>query len=545
MTSIALAVERAPNRRLLAECLEGRYQLMAAEGGSLPPAFDLCVVDVEGLLRFGPELEGRRRSEAPVFLPVLLLTPREEGDLVQRPGFEELAGERVDEILSMPAPRAELDLRVETLLRTRRQSLELKDRLLDAQRLEAVAVLAGGVVHDLNNLLTVIQTSASLLSEALETEGRPAEELATIRTAVERGAGLTRRLLSFARRKPRGSGRVDPGEVLSTTAKMLEANQSAEIEFIHRADPRTPEVRADPVRLEQVVMNLVVNAVEAMEGRGRIDLEARMAEPGELETAGDEGRGGRGGGARAGAEALPASPPPILLSVSDTGPGIEADVLERIFEPFFTTKESGTGLGLASAARIVAEMGGTITAESEVGRGTTFRILLPPFVGAAAEEGEEAPEPPAAKAGRGARSGTALGAQVPATDEERLSGTVLVVDDEEAIRSVATRILEGAGLSVLGAGTAGDAIGILQSRDTRVDVVLTDSILPGLSRSRLPQVLGGAAGRELGVVFMSGYERKEIEKKLGSLGEAPFLRKPFTPRELVEAVRSVLPASAA
>lgn len=521
MSRIILALGHEKNGRLLARRLGEQHEILSPSQALEPHRpFDLCIVDPPGLARWYDALLSARTEEAPVFLPVLLVL-HERTPSAARVGMSEI----VDEFMPTPVHPGVLEARIRSLLRCRAQSRELRHRLVDAQRMEAVAVLAGGAVHDLNNLLTVIQHSASiLLQEELDEEApgaspdaeSVAEGAERILEAVGRASELSRTILGLARRGRDGWSRVEPNEVVSRAIRIFDITGAEGVRIIEELDEDVPSVWGDPAALGQVVMNLIVNALDVVPPGGRISLGTRRVNHHDGFPTSDP------------------STPWAEITVSDTGPGMEPGVLAQIFDLGFTTKETGTGLGLASASRIVHELQGSIDVESTPGEGTTFRVRVPgiselPEVEDRSESVElEGPEQ-----------------TLPVDEASSPTGVVLVVDDEKAVRDIAQRILVRDGHRVLLAVDADEAMRLLEWADPPVDVVLTDGVVPGLSRKEIGSLLSGSAGRDIRVAFMSGYDREELVDRFGTLGDAPFLAKPFSPADLSRTVRDLLRRTAA
>jgi signal transduction histidine kinase len=369
-----------------------------------------------------------------------------------------------------------------------------EESLRQAQRMEAVGRLAGGVAHDFNNLLAVILTYAGFLEDSLQDDAR-AEDVGEIKVAAQRAADLTRQLLVFSRRDVVRPTVLDLVGLLSDAERLLgrTLGEDIEISLIH---PGPVLVHADAGELHQVVMNLAVNARDAMPSGGRLELCVDVV----------------GGDAR---------PERVRLRVTDTGVGMSPATCERVFEPFFTTKEvgRGTGLGLATVYGIVDRWGGSITVDSEPGHGTTFTILLPLAEGAL-------PLGPADSAPDDAESGTPRAVQV------------LLVEDEPSVRRASRRTLESAGYEVIEAADGHAAMEVFGHH--RPDIVVTDIVMPGgMSGPELAAVLHEVMPA-LPVVFVSGYGRDHLLTH----GELPedviLLHKPYPGEDLVAAIRSAL-----
>jgi PAS domain S-box-containing protein len=385
----------------------------------------------------------------------------------------------------------------ETRERNRVESLRLEAALHQAQKLETVGQLAGGVAHDFNNLLAVIMHSSEFALGTLD--GHPAaEEVREIRAAADRAAALTRQLLVFSRREIAQPRLLDLNDLVASVERLLRRTIGEHIALESVLDPDTPPVLADPNHLEQVLLNLAVNARDAMADGGTL-----LVETGTVEI--DEEY------ARLHADVRPGRY--VRLAVSDTGCGMPDAVREKAFEPFFTTKPkgSGTGLGLATTYGIVKQNGGHIEIYSEVDRGTVVKVYLPAAAGEATDRPEA--EPLTARPGRGQR--------------------VLVVEDEEGVRRISERILRGHGYEVLAASGPEEALSLASSNE--IDLVLTDVVMPGMSGALLVQQLRESRKR-IPAIFMSGYTDRP-----GALpGDAAFISKPFSRQQLLENVAQAL-----
>jgi PAS domain S-box-containing protein len=383
------------------------------------------------------------------------------------------------------------------------KEVELENQLRQAQKMEAVGRLAGGVAHDFNNLLTaIIGYSESLLGEGGHDEPTR-ESISEIRDAGKRAASLTSQLLAFSRKQVLQPKTLDLNALILQMSKMLRRLIGEDVALATDLAPALAPVRVDPGQIEQIVMNLAVNARDAMPSGGRLAISTRDVVLDDASAAAHEG-------ARPG--------PHVLLEVADTGEGISDDVRAHLFEPFFTTKEpgKGTGLGLSTVYGIVRQSGGAIEVASDVGKGTTFRIYLPRTAGEAAAPAER------------------TAAKIAASGKE----TVLVVEDEDVVRRLATLALRSAGFEVIDARGGPEAIAAFE-RAERVDLVLTDVVMPGMpGRELADRLLARRPG--LPVLFMSGYTDDAVTRG-GELREGTvLLQKPFTPGALVGKVREVL-----
>ncbi len=387
----------------------------------------------------------------------------------------------------------------------RRQAEEEKARLekqlLQSQKLESIGRLAGGIAHDFNNLLTVINGHTELLLTRLGSNDPLSGSLSEIRKAGERAASLTRQLLAFSRRQVVEPRTLDLNDLIRDIEAMLRRLAGEDIELIVALDPALGSVTADQGQIHQVLLNLVVNARDAMPGGGRLSIRTKNAE------------GGR---------ALPGALRPgpyVELEVSDSGTGMDEEVRQHIFEPFFTTKEegSGTGLGLATVYGIVRQSGGWIDVRSEPGRGSAFTVYLP-RVEATAGKDDSARTELAAVGGK---------------------ETILLVEDHAEVRALARVSLELYGYHVLEAESGEAALRLIESHPTAVHLLLTDLVLPNMTGVQLARrVL--MLRPELPVVYMSGYTESAIVRRGIFEPGMDCLMKPFTPAELAGKIRTVL-----
>ena len=385
----------------------------------------------------------------------------------------------------------------------------LEEQLRQAQKMEAVGRLAGGIAHDFNNLLTAIQGHAEVLLEGVDEDSPNRPDVEQIRRAAERAAVLTHQLLAFSRRQVLQPRVIDLNSVVREIETMLVRLIGEHIELATRLEDDLGPVRADPGQIEQVIVNLAVNARDAMPGGGRISIETRNA----VLTEGDVRRHGYD----------VAAGDYVILTVSDTGEGMSEEVRAHIFEPFFTTKElgKGTGLGLSTVYGIVKQSGGYIRVESREGSGTAFHVYLPRLAAT------EASEPGAAK---------------PRTRTTELPGgseTVLLVEDEQAVRNLVTRILRQRGYTVLEARSGQEALDISRAHDGEIDLLLTDVVMPELGGRELAERLLPDRPHTR-VLFISGYTEDEMVHNGIQSTRINFLEKPFTPSDLVRKVREVL-----
>ncbi|MBV9774118.1 MAG: PAS domain S-box protein [Gemmatimonadetes bacterium] len=383
----------------------------------------------------------------------------------------------------------------EALASSRRQ-------LLHAQKMEAVGQLTGGIAHDFNNLIMAIKGNVQLLLDGHCWDGEIREDLEEIEHAAQRAQRLTQQLLAFSRRQVLRLETVSLNALIAGMDRLLVRLLGENVELVLRLDPTLGAVRADYGQLEQVVMNLVVNARDAMPSGGRVTIETRNARPGE------------GVDPRAGA-------PGVVIEVADTGCGMEPELRERIFEPFFTTKEvgRGTGLGLATVYGVVSQSGGRIEVDSEVGRGTTMRIHLP-RAEVQALPGEEGGAP--AKA-------------APASGSE----TILLAEDEPMIRKLVRRVLQLAGYTVLEVKSGEEALEVCRAHAGPIHLLLTDMVMPGTSGRELARQAQALRG-EMRVIYMSGYTQGEAIRVAELEPESVYLQKPIDSADLLRKVREVV-----
>jgi two-component system cell cycle sensor histidine kinase/response regulator CckA len=382
-----------------------------------------------------------------------------------------------------------------------------EEQLRQSQKMEAIGQLAGGVAHDFNNLLTAIVGYAELMTMRL-TSGDPLlRDVGEIRKAADRAAGLTRQLLAFGRKQLLAPKVVDLNAIVTHMENLLRRVIGEDIRLVSRLAPALRPVRVDPGRVEQVILNLAVNARDAMPDGGSLTVETENVE---IEHAGDHD------GLQPGRY--------VLLSVTDTGTGMDESVRSRVFEPFFTTKEQGkgTGLGLSTVYGIVRQSGGHVSVESEPGKGACFRVWLPQEQAAAGLAGGE----PSAEPGRASTG----------------SETVLVVEDEHTVRELARHVLELHGYRVLDAKDAFDALAVATAHPGRIDLLVTDIVMPGTSGPELAEQLKELRP-ELSVLFVSGYTSHAAVQGRTLVSGSDFLQKPFTPADLARAVRAVLDQS--
>ncbi|MBI1875907.1 MAG: response regulator [Acidobacteria bacterium] len=378
----------------------------------------------------------------------------------------------------------------------------LEDQLRQAQKMEAIGQLAGGVAHDFNNLLMVILGYCETLSLSLPEGGPTLGQVLEIKKAGSRAAQLTQQLLAFSRRQILQPKVIDLNWIIADTDRMLRRLIGENIVFRTKLASELRPVKADPGQIQQVLLNLVVNARDAMPDGGAVTIETANVQL-DATYLGMVHSSLKAGGY-------------VMLSVTDTGTGMDAETLSHLFEPFFTTKGlKGTGLGLATVYGVVQQSGGDILPDSEPGRGTTFRIYLPQ---ATADLAEQRLETPAALAG-----------------EER----VLIVEDEGPVRALVTAMLRRQGYDVLEAASAEEALALEEKDGDDIDLLVADVVMPGLSGTELTQRMKDLRPR-MKVLFISGHtDHVQLRNELHKPG-VHFLQKPFTATALGRKVRDVL-----
>jgi two-component system cell cycle sensor histidine kinase/response regulator CckA len=385
---------------------------------------------------------------------------------------------------------------------TEKRSME--SQLRQSSKMEAVGQLAGGVAHDFNNLLTVIMSYSAMLLADLDPNNPLHADIQEIAAAADRAAGLTRQLLAFSRQQLMQPRVLDINAVIGNVEKMLRRIIGEDIELRIKLDADVARINADPGQLEQVVMNLVVNARDAMPAGGRLSITTSNSE---LSTESASGALNAPDGEY------------VMLSVSDTGTGMHREVQQRLFDPFFTTKDQGrgTGLGLSTVYGIVKQSGGEIYVYSEIGQGSTFKVYFPRFTqGGEVQEVESATR------------------EVPRGTE-----TLLLVEDDDNLRNLVARVLSDRGYTVFVAAGGAEALAIAGNPGTLIEGVISDVVMSGMNgRQLVEKLLESRPG--LGVLLMSGYTDDDVLRRGVLHGETAFLQKPFTPDQLARKVRAVL-----
>ncbi|HYQ89971.1 MAG TPA: response regulator [Candidatus Binatia bacterium] len=383
----------------------------------------------------------------------------------------------------------------------------LEGQLRQAQKLEAVGSLAGGIAHDFNNLLTVIGGYSAMVLSQLDPGDPKYGHVEEISKASDRAAAMTRQLLAFSRRQVLEPRVIDLNAIVTDIQKMLHRLLPANIEFVTEPSQDSNRIKVDPGQIEQVILNLVVNARDAMPEGGRLVVGTASVIVDDADRASHP-------------DVAPGSY--VVLAVRDSGSGMTAETQARIFEPFFTTKEvgKGTGLGLSTVYGIVKQSGGSIVVESELRAGSTFRVYIPKVESTL--EAERRAATPVVHA--------------------RGTETILMVEDDARVRTLVQRVLEAVGYAVLSANDGKDALGILETRPGRIHLVLTDIVMPGMSGpellSRIRKEHPGCRG-----LYMSGYSDAAFPGQFPQ-SEAPHLQKPFSPGVLAQRVREILDAPA-
>ncbi len=383
----------------------------------------------------------------------------------------------------------------------------LEDQLRQSQKMEAVGRLAGGVAHDFNNVLTVVKSFSEFLLEDLDKLDPRRADVEEIAKAADRAAALTRKLLAFSRKQVLRPEPLDLNSVVAGMEKMLQRLLGEDMHIVTALEPQLVTVEADPGSIEQVILNLAVNARDAMPEGGILTITTRNEALERTDAA---------WGVRPGRYAA--------VCVSDTGHGMDATTQARVFEPFFTTKPQGqgTGLGLAMVYGMVKQSGGHVVVQSKPGEGTTFTVYLPQL-----REAGRAYTPPGTED------------EVVRPERGRGGETILVVDDEEAVRSSTRRALERAGYPVIPATDGSDAVRLFTEHDGAVDLVVTDVVMPGLGGRELVGRLR-IMRPDVRVIFVSGYTEEGVRTRGVLEPGTVYLEKPFTPEGLLRKVREAL-----
>ncbi len=546
--SVLIVDDDPANRDILARRLSrlGCRVVLAEDGAQALEQletwdFDLVLLDIMMPCVTGFDVLERRRQDPRLLdIPVIVVTALDDMDSVVR-GIELGAEDYLPKPFNLVLLRARIGACLEkkwlrdqekrqtytiqaqsnalaewnrTLERRVAEQLEIlkesEERLRQAQKLEAIGRLAGGIAHDFNNLLTSTIGFSELVASRLPQGSPLLPYLNEIANAGRRASNLTRQLLAFSRKQVLQPEVLDLNSVVNEVAMLLQRVIGEDVELVIRTVPGMCCLRADRGQIDQVILNLAVNARDAMPGGGRLTIETATVD---AATAVELGAGIPG---RAG--------PLVMLAVSDTGLGMDPETKARIFEPFFTTKEPerGTGLGLATVHGIVKQSGGDIVVESEPGAGSIFRVFLPRV-----DEPVVTPPPP------------------PMTESvQGGSETVLLVEDQPSVRTLARVALESLGYTVLEAAGPGDALALSQEYPRPIHVMVTDVVMAGMSGRELARRVTRQRPN-LRILFVSGYGDEEAKRRGVERSGATLLRKPFTPNSLTAKLREVLDGTGA
>ncbi|HET8539163.1 MAG TPA: response regulator [Anaeromyxobacter sp.] len=485
-----------------------------------PPAYDAVLMDVRMPGQSGLEFVRETRRRGVRMPPFIMITGK--GDeataiaslklgaadyVTKREGYLEQLGPAVERAVAhdrLERLAAQLHDELARRERVEADRLALQAQLLQAQRMEGIGRLAGGVAHDFNNVLSVILTYTGFVLREMPADDPLRSDLLEVLRGAERAAAMTRQLLAFSRGQVLQAVPLGLNDVAAGMEQMLRRMLGEDIDFAQVLAPDLGVIHADPAQLEQVIMNLVVNARDAMANGGKLTLETSNVDV-------DEERAARHPGLRPG--------PHVQLAVTDDGCGMDAHVKAKLFEPFFTTKEKGkgTGLGLSTVYGIVKQSGGDVWAYSEPGRGTTFKVLLPRHPAAA----------PVARAAP--------------VDVTRVEGTetILLVEDDEQVLQVSRRSLEAAGYTVLTASDGEKAIDVAARHPGEIHLLFTDIVMPRMSGCALAKELARARPG-MKVLYTSGYAGGAVVEQGVLDARAHFVTKPFTAADLQRRVREVL-----
>ena len=498
---LVVEAEQEESRRAIARKLASEETLRPFERTLIRPDGAKIVLEIHDSYRRNQlgEIDGMRSF-------LLDVSARKRAEEALRKVGEDLESrvrDRTQELeLAIDFLRREIDERRQA--EDDRRKLEAQVR--HTQRLESIGVLAGGIAHEFNNLLTSITGYASLAGMDLPKAAPASRHIEQVLSAAKNAADLTQQILAYAGRSQFLLEPLSLSRVVESTARLIDSMISKKAALDLALAPEVPRIEADAGQLRQVVLNLATNASDALAdqpGAVKISTGLVWAEGGELPSL----KTGR---------IMPAGLY-VWLEVSDTGVGMDRATLDRIFDPFFSTKFTGRGLGLAAVLGIVRAHRGSITVHSEPGKGSTFRVLFP----ALEEEEREAAAAQAADA-------TACSA----------TGVVLVVDDEEPIRNLAKTILESSGFPVLTAGNGDQALELFRERATDIHTVLLDVVMPGRNAAEVLEAMQ-SINTEVRVIVCSGYNETEAAGRLGGNTPAGFLRKPYDPKGLVARIKEL------
>jgi signal transduction histidine kinase len=482
-------VTQAESRQLFEERLaQDKYDLVLS---------DFNILGIEGL-----QVIGAVRAKN-LDVPVVIVT----GTGSEEVAVEALKRGAADYVLKTPRHIQRLPATIHTVLEVqhlRAEHKRLEDQLRQSQKMEAVGRLAGGVAHDFNNLLTIVLGYTDILLGSIRDQDPSRQLLAEIKKAGERCASLTRQLLAFSRKQVLLPRVLNLNAVISALEKMLNSLLGEHIVLAVTLDPDLRAVKTDPSQIEQVILNLAVNARDAMPRGGRLLIETANVTLGAAY-------------ARMHSEVAPGSY--VLMSVSDTGCGMDESIRARVFEPFFTTKEpgKGTGLGLATVYGVIKQSGGHIEVSSAIGKGTTFKIYLP-------------------QTGQSAES---ISTGEPLRTPIEGSESILLVEDEDALRSLVRESLRKNGYRVLEARNGGEALLICEQHNGPIHLMVSDVVMPYMSGRQLADRLVRLRPA-MKTLLMSGYTDEAIAPPKDAGGADGFLQKPFTMDVLLRRVRALL-----
>jgi two-component system cell cycle sensor histidine kinase/response regulator CckA len=514
---VSLGIERKRGEQELRES-EERYRDLVENAHDMIYSHDLQG-RYTSMNRAGERITGYTREEI-LALDLTKTVAPEHIERVREMLTKKLDGERVTayemEMIAKDGHRVTVEVNtklvfhdgvpfgVQGIARDVTERKHLEEQFRQSQKMEAIGQLAGGIAHDFNNLLTAITGYSSLGIQHIDGNDLIRTYFEEIKKAGDRAANLTRQLLAFGRKQILQPLPLNLNDIVSDMNKMLRRLIGEDIDFSAKLDPGLERIKADPGQIEQVLVNLVVNARDAMPQGGDLTIETSRVDL-------DQAYADRHVGVVPGSY--------VMLAVSDTGTGMDDDTRARIFDPFFTTKEKGkgTGLGLSTVYGIVKQSGGSIWVYSEPGHGTTFKVYFPELAVSPQKTADVTVEP-----------------AMPGGSE-----TILLVEDEDVVRSLARKILEHAGYNVLDASRGEEAVRMCQERAEPIDLLLTDIVMPETSgkgvADRLCEMLPG-----LRVLFMSGYTDEAIVHHGVLDSNVEFIQKPFTPADLAKKVREVL-----